>query len=276
MSDVTRILNAIEREDARATDRPSPPACEGLHALLTQRPSHKVADRTLDTSGTTVARIVTCTQYDSGKGSDMTEKESKKRNGGLEQGIWATGQVQRTLDEKGVALIKGENPGFADARYCLYLGIRVGKSGPVHYEIPHSGEDDHFYARIYKSGSFDIHLKAQSLSKQDVTIVWWASSLGTPPWIGPTGGPTPAPPPPTLPPLGLTIIRFNASDFPGRYVNEVPGIDADFIRRLTGAGMENLAALASADATDVARILNTSEVRAMGIIYEARGLLRGR
>lgn len=89
--------------------------------------------------------------------------------------------------------------------------------------------------------------------------------------IGSTLGPTPTPPP-----IGLTIRRFKSRDFPGRYVDEVPGIGSEFIRRLTRARMKNLAALASADTTRVARILNISEVRAMGFIYEARLLLQGK
>lgn len=88
--------------------------------------------------------------------------------------------------------------------------------------------------------------------------------------IGPTLGPTPTPPP-----IGLAIRRFKSRDFPGRYVNEVPGIGQEFIRRLTRARMKSLATLASADPTRVARILGVSEVRAMGFIDEAGRLLQG-
>ena len=118
----------------------------------------------------------------------MNEKRDKKKAAGLEQGIWATGQVQKTLDQNGVVVVKGENPEFAGAPpYYVYLGLRVSTSGPVYWEIPHFRKGDEFFVKVDKSGSFDIHLKAQSLSNREVTIVWWASSHGRaqgwkPPW----------------------------------------------------------------------------------------------
>jgi len=70
--------------------------------------------------------------------------------------------------------------------------------------------------------------------------------------------------------------RFEAVDAPDRNVNEVPSIGPEYTRRLTKGGVAGLAALASAVAADVARILSISEVRAMSFIDEARRLLQGR
>ena len=205
----------------------------------------------------------------------MNGKRGMKRIVDLKEITWIKlpriGQVLKTLDENGVAHVIGENPGFADAPYCVSLGLRAGDSGSTRYgtlDSPMAG--DYFYAEVHKSGSFDIYLKAQSFSNQEVTIVWCATPHSSRCFIGPTVGPTPTLP---LPSIGLTSRRFKASDFPRRYVDEVPGIGSEFIRRLTRARIKSLATLASADAAHIARILNVSEVRAMGFIYEARRLL---
>jgi hypothetical protein len=201
----------------------------------------------------------------------MKGKRGKKKPADLEQAGWIklprTGQVRKKLDKNGVVHVKGENPEFTGTPYCVCLGLCVNEPGSkIRYGIPDSPmEGDYFYAEVQKKGSFDIHLKAQSLSNKDVTIVWCAIPQST---LGPT-------PIPTRPPgIGLTTVCFKAKDFPGRYVDEVPGIGPEFIRRLTTAGMKSLAALASADAKSVADILEISEVRAMGFIYEARLLLQ--
>ena len=201
----------------------------------------------------------------------MSSKDSMKRIVDPKQAMWfklpTSGHVLRTLDENGVVHVTGENPGFRDGFYCVCLGLRVGERGPIRYGTPDSPrEGDYFYAEVQESGLFDIYLKAQNFAKKTVTIEWWA----IPEAIGGTLGPTP-----TVGPLGLTLIRFKAKDFPGRYVAEVPGI-GPFIRCLTRARMKSLATLASADASHVARILNISDVRAMGFIYQARLLLQGK
>ena len=89
--------------------------------------------------------------------------------------------------------------------------------------------------------------------------------------IGGSLGPTPTKS--SRPDIGNKIEQFNPKDFPGRYVNEVPGIDPESIQRLTRSGMRSLATLASANADDVARILNITPVRAMSFIDRARRLL---
>jgi hypothetical protein len=160
----------------------------------------------------------------------------------------------------------------------VHLGLRARERGSrLRFGTLDSyREGDYFYAEVHKKGSFDIHLKAQSLSNQEVTIQWWAipESWTCALTIGPTTlGPTPIP---TYPPTGTVTERFDPKDFPGRYVDEVPGIGPESIRRLTKGRMKSLATLASADATRVARILNVSEVRAMSFIYQARRLLRGK
>jgi|GEM_PF-3945656 len=210
------------------------------------------------------------------------------------QGIWAAGQVRKTLDKNGVVVVEGENPGFGGAAYYVYLGLRVGESGPIQYSPLDDllGKDGRFYANVEQStGFFDIHLEVQQLANQEVTIVWWACSTGiaagrptlepTPPppppsrspTCRPTGGPTP--PPPTIPPIGLMVIGFKPENFPDRSVGELQGIDPEYVRLLTAAQMENLAVLASADAKHVAEVLDSSEVKAMGLIFEARHLLLG-
>lgn len=219
----------------------------------------------------------------------MKGKRGKKRITDLKQAMWVklprTGQVLQKLDKNGVVHIKGENPEFAGAPYYVYLGLGVHERGPIQYgALDLLKEGDYFYAEVRNSGVFDIHLKAQRIRNQKVMIVWWAIPLSSSCTIGPTLGPTPTPlpigltlgPTPTPPPIGPAITRFKQSDFPGRYVNEVPRIDADSIRRLTRARMKSLAALASADAAHIARILGISEVRAMGFIDEARRLLQGK
>lgn len=95
--------------------------------------------------------------------------------------------------------------------------------------------------------------------------------------IGPTTTPMPVPstPPPTPSPTPKTLAESSRPvNSPGRYVNEVPGVSPTHIRRLTKGGIESLAALASAVATDVAHILSISEVKAMGFIDEAGRLLQ--
>jgi hypothetical protein len=209
----------------------------------------------------------------------MNGKRGTKRIVDLKEITWIElpriGQVLKTLDENGVAHVIGENPEFAGAPCCVHLGLCVHARGPqIRYGTPDSPmEGDYFYAEVQKSGSFDIYLKAQSLSNQPVTIVWCAIPHTSRCLIGPTVGPTPTL---SLPPIGLTSRRFKASDFPRRYVDEVPGIGSEFIGRLARARIKSLATLASADAAHVARILNVSEVRAMGFIYEARRLLQGK
>ena len=102
--------------------------------------------------------------------------------------------------------------------------------------------------------------------------------------IGPTVGPTPThvptptptPAPTKSPAIGSEIGRFDPVDYPDRYVDELPSIGPEYARRLTKGGVGSLAALASAVATDVARILSISEVRAMSFIDKARHLLQGR
>ena len=211
----------------------------------------------------------------------MKSRSGTKSKVGLKQAMWVkmprTGQVVKTLDKNGVVHVRGENPGFAGAPYCVHLGLRVRERGSQlrFGTLDSYREGDYFYAEVQKKGSFDIHLKAQSLSNQQVTIEWWAipESWTCALTIGPTTlGPTPIP---TLPPLGLTSISFKSSDFPGRYVDEVPGIGPEFIRRLTRHRIKSLAALASAEAERVAQILSISELRAMRFIYEARLLLLG-
>ena len=213
----------------------------------------------------------------------MDSKRGKKGIADRKQAMWIkmprTGQVRNRLDKDGVAHVKGEDPEFGGVPYCVYLGLRVNRQGSqIRYGTPDSPrEGDYFYAEVHKSGSFDIHLKAQSLSNKDVTIVWcaipesWTFAIG-PVICRPTIPPTPIP---TRPPaIGLKRVHFRAKDFPGRYVDEVPGIGSEFIQRLTAARMKSLATLASADATRVARLLNISEVHAMGFIYEACLLLQ--
>lgn len=70
--------------------------------------------------------------------------------------------------------------------------------------------------------------------------------------------------------------HFDAANVPGGNVNEVHSIGPEYSRRLTKGGVATLAALASAVAADVARMLSISEVRAMSFIHEARRLLQGR
>jgi len=209
----------------------------------------------------------------------MNGKDDTKRIVDFKQAMWITlpktGQVLRKLDENGVVHITGENPEFAGTPYCVLLGLRVNERGPqIRYGTPDSPMDgDYFYAEVQRRGSFDIHLKAKRLSNQDVTIVWCAIPQSSTCIIH-TLGPTPIP---TKPPGGgPTIEGFDPKDFPGRYVDEVPGIDPEFARRLTEGGIQNLATLASAGATRVARILTISEVRAMEFIDQARDLLRGK
>ncbi|UCE47487.1 MAG: hypothetical protein JSW47_18055, partial [Phycisphaerales bacterium] len=76
--------------------------------------------------------------------------------------------------------------------------------------------------------------------------------------------------------IGSAIGRCGAVDFAGRYVNEVPSIGPEYGRRLIKSGVASLAALASAFATDIARTLSVSEVRAMSFIDQARRSLHGR
>jgi hypothetical protein len=178
-----------------------------------------------------------------------------------------SGQVVTTLNRNGVVRVRGENPKFSGTPYCVYLGM--GKSGtPLRFGVPDSHkEGDYFYATVdRKEGSFDIHLKAQKLRNQKVTIEWWAIPSVA---IRSTTPPTPTP----FGPIGLTSIRFKARDYPGRYVHEVTGIGREFIQRLTKHRIRSLATLASADVKRIARILGVSEVRAIGFIYEARVLL---
>lgn len=95
--------------------------------------------------------------------------------------------------------------------------------------------------------------------------------------IGPTTTPMPVPstPPPTPSPAPESQIRSSRPmEASGRYVNEIPGIGPTYIRRLANSGIASLTALASAVATDVARILSVSEVKAMGLIDEAGRLLQ--
>jgi hypothetical protein len=206
----------------------------------------------------------------------MKGKRGKKRIEGLREAIWITlprnGQVLKKLDKNGVVHVTGENPGFVDAPYCVCLGLRVGERGPIRYgTLDSPGQGDYFYAEVHEeSGLFDIHLKAQSLSNKKVMIRWFANSEGTRGTLGPT---------PTLgigPDIRYKIEHFNPKDFPGRSVDEVPGIDAEYTRCLTSGGIDSLPALASAQATDVVSILGISEVCAMGFIYEARLLLQGK
>jgi hypothetical protein len=206
----------------------------------------------------------------------MKSRRTKKRTADLDQAMWVklprTGKVLKKLDKNGVVHVKGKDPEFAGAPYYVHLGLRVHERGPIRYGTLDSLKaGDYFYAEVRNSGSFDIHLKAQNFSDRKVTIQWWAIPQGSTVLVGPTVGPTP-----TLPPVGLTTRRFRSRDFPGRYVNEVPGIGSKFIRRLTRARMKSLAALASADAGRVAHILGISEVRAMSFIYQARLLLLGK
>ncbi len=196
------------------------------------------------------------------------------------QAMWVklpiTGQVVRTLDKSGVVHVAGEDPGFAGAPYRVYLGMRE-RGAPLRFGILDSHEEgDYFFAEVQKKGSFDVHLKAQTLRNQTVSIEWWAIPESQTCWLGPTTTPMPTPstPAPTGSPKGLTSLRFRASDYPGRYVNEVPGIGPRFIQRLTQGRIKSLATLASADATRIAHILRISEVRAMAFICEARLLLK--
>lgn len=205
----------------------------------------------------------------------MKGKRGKKRIMDLREAIWIklprNGQVLKKLDKNGVVHVTGENPGFGDTPYCVCLGLRVGERGPIRYGTPDSpGQGDYFYAEVHEeSGLFDIHLKALGLSNQYVMILWWANPEGIVGTLGPT---------PTLgigPDIRYKIEHFNPKDFPGRSVDEVPGIGAKYARRLTEARMKSLAALASASATDVASILGISEVCAMSFIDKARRLLLG-
>ena len=209
----------------------------------------------------------------------MTRKDGEKKKASKNQAMWVTmprtGQVVKKLDRNGVVHVKGQNPEFSGAPYCVYLGLRARERGaPLRFgTLDSHKEGDYFYAEVQKKGSFDIHLKAQGLSNQKVTIEWWAIpesrtyALTIGPTAGrPTLGPTPIP-------IGLTSMRFKSSDFPGRYVDEVPGIGPELVRRLIKCRIKSLATLASADAERIARILSVSEVRAMGLIYKARVLL---
>ena len=47
MSDVTRIVNTIERGDAKATGELLPLVCEELPVLAAQKPSHEVLGQAL-------------------------------------------------------------------------------------------------------------------------------------------------------------------------------------------------------------------------------------
>lgn len=216
----------------------------------------------------------------------MKSRSGTKSKVGLKQAMWVkmprTGQVVKTLDKNGVAHVRGENPEFAGAPYCVHLGLRARERGSQlrFGTLDSYREGDYFYAEVQKKGSFDIHLKAQSLSNQEVTIQWWAIPES---WtyaltIGPTTlGPTPVPTPvPTIRPTGSGIERFDQKDFPGRYVDEIPGIGPESVRRLTKGRMKSLAKLASADFRRVAQILSISEVRAMSFVDQARRLLRGK
>jgi len=200
----------------------------------------------------------------------MEKKDSTKGIGDSNQAMWVkepkTGQVRRELDENGAVRVRIENPGFAGTPYCVRLGLGMDKSG----SLGHSGADNHFFAEVHKDGSFDIDLKAYSLRNRAVTIVWSAIPLNSI-WFGDfhTLGPTPIP---TLPPIGLTRIHFRESDFPGRPLHEVDGIEegSKVAQVLTESRIDSLAALASANAKRVAQILGISEVKAVGFIYEAR------
>ena len=187
-----------------------------------------------------------------------------------------TREIPVRLDKKGCARVEGEDPGFADAPYCVLLGLRVRKRGATCYgtlNLPGAG--DYCYAEVKDSGSYDVHVRLRALKNKNVTIICWAIPES---WthvvaIGPsTLGPTPIPTKPPGFPFGTPL--FDPQDYPGRYVGEVPGIGPESVRRLTKKGMKSLAALASADFEPVAKILSTSEVRAMNFIYRARALLR--
>jgi len=211
----------------------------------------------------------------------MKKKDGTKKMVDLNQAMWImlpkTGQVAGTLDERGVLDVRGQNPEFKDAPYCVHLGLRMNTPGSqFRYGVLDSySEGDHFYAEIQKNGSFDIHLKAQRLSSQDVTIVWFAIPQNSTCVAGPlyTLGPTPIP---TLPPdIAAMIEKLNPKDLE-RSVGEIPGIDPEYARRLTESGIGRLATLASTDAPRVAGILDVSVVRAMSFIHEAREMLRGK
>lgn len=73
---------------------------------------------------------------------------------------------------------------------------------------------------------------------------------------------------------GIPPIVLNPADFPGRGVAEVNGIGPASTKRLESQNVGNLAQLASLQPTELATMLDISEVRAMGFIDEARQLLQ--
>jgi hypothetical protein len=201
----------------------------------------------------------------------MSMKDGIKTEENDRQSMWVklpkSGQEVKTLDQHGAVHVRGRNPEFAGTPYGVLLGLGVGKNGPIRFgtlDVPKRG--DYFYAEVHEKGTFDIRLRVQHLQNQKVTIVWWAIPTVA---IKSTIPPTPTP----FAPIGLTSIRFKPKDYPGRYVHEVTGIGPELVQRLTQHRMKSLAALASADVKRIAGILNVSEVRAIGFIYEARLLL---
>lgn len=124
------------------------------------------------------------------------------------------------------------------------------------------------------------------------------TSFAIGPTIGPTIPPVPTPPPtptPTPTPAPTTIPtaeptatptqspistlemknvagRLDTRDVPGRSLNEATGIAPKHTRRLIKSGITTLTSLASSVATDIARLLSVSEVRAMSLIDKARRL----
>jgi len=127
------------------------------------------------------------------------------------------------------------------------------------------------WAKLPKTGEV---LRALEKSVVDISGANPASQTY---WVGPTTTHMPVPTPTPTPAPGETQPKpLDARDFPGRYASEVPGIGPKYAQRLTKGGMENLATLASAVATDVAQILSVSEVKAMGFINKAGLLLQSR
>ncbi len=89
-------------------------------------------------------------------------------------------------------------------------------------------------------------------------------------FVGPTITPTPTP---FRSVIGLTGLVFDPKDYPDRHVDEVTDIGPELTEKLAGEEITSLATLASTDVEHLADTLGISEVRAIGIIYEARALL---
>ena len=200
----------------------------------------------------------------------MKDEGVKKHNKAL---IWVkmpkTGQASAQLDGSGFAKIEGLDPGYADAPYCVVLGLHDHRSGLIQYGTLSTFEPNDFcFAEVQETGLFDINLKVQKLHDQEVILRWWA--FREMPTIDSTITPSPGP---IEDVIGLKEVDFGKYDPRGKLLKDVAGMDPEFISALEEHGIGSLPKLASAKIKDIADILEQSEVRAIGLIYGARQLL---